>query len=218
MEIESLHKYIESTNLKATCSSKDVLELCEEAITHDFYGVCIPPHFVELAKQKLQKSDVKIITVVGFPLGYQLIQIKVEECKRYMDHGADEIDAVVNLSSVKSGEWEKVQREIESLTTLVQLKDKKIKIIVETAALTMDELEQVCRICKECKVDFVKTSTGFAERGASVEDIRKINDIVKGVCLIKASGGIKDKETANAMIEAGASRIGTSSALSIIGK
>jgi deoxyribose-phosphate aldolase len=218
MPDETLNKYIESTNLKASCRRQDVVGLCEEALMHSFYAVCIPPYFVEAAKQVLQKSNVKIVTVVGFPMGYQLIQIKVDECKRYMDHGADEIDAVVNISAIKSGDWEYVRHEIESLTTLVQLKDKKIKIIIETALLTQDEIIQVCQICKESKVDFVKTSTGYTDRGASVDDVLTIKSVVENVCKIKAAGSIKDAAMANALIAAGAHRIGTSNALSMISR
>ncbi len=187
-----------------------------DAVEHGFYGVCVPPYFVEKAIQYLANSAVKVITVVGFPFGYQTVYAKIEECKRYIALGADEIDVVVNIAAIKSEDWEYVESEIDGLATAVSRKDRKIKVIIETSYLTDDELVRVIKICVSNKVHYIKTSTGYSDRGASVEDIIKINNIVKGKAKIKASGGIRDAETARQMIEAGADRIGTSSGVDIV--
>lgn len=213
--MQKLNKYIEHTILKADTSEKDIEKLCSEAVENDLFGVCVPPYFVKMAKQKLAKSKVKIVTVAGFPLGYSSTPAKVEEAKKAMDEGADEIDMVINIAAIKNGDFNFVKNDILSLATIIQLRSRKLKVILETALLSEDEIIKACQICTEVGVDFVKTSTGFSTRGASVEDIKLMKANIGANIKIKASGGIKTKEQAMAMIEAGADRIGTSSGVEI---
>lgn len=213
--MQKLNKYIEHTILKADTSEKDIEKLCSEAVENDLFGVCVPPYFVKMAKQKLAKSKVKIVTVAGFPLGYSSTPAKVEEAKKAMDEGADEIDMVINIAALKNGDFNFVKNDILSLATIIQLRSRKLKVILETALLSEDEIIKACQICNEVGVDFVKTSTGFSTRGASVEDIKLMKANIGANIKIKASGGIKTKEQAMAMIEAGADRIGTSSGVEI---
>lgn len=213
--MQKLNKYIEHTILKADTSEKDIEKLCSEAVENDLFGVCVPPYFVKMAKQKLAKSKVKIVTVAGFPLGYSSTPAKVEEAKKAMDEGADEIDMVINIAALKNGDFNFVKNDILSLATIIQLRSRKLKVILETALLSEDEIIKACQICTEVGVDFVKTSTGFSTRGASVEDIKLMKANIGANIKIKASGGIKTKEQAMAMIEAGADRIGTSSGVEI---
>jgi deoxyribose-phosphate aldolase len=202
---------IEHTNLKADATKEDIILLCEEAMLHHFYGVCISPYYVQLVKKTLKKSGVKIITVVGFPMGYSTTSAKVEETKKAIMSGADEVDMVININAVKAGDWAAVQNDIQAVVTACHLQNKVCKVIVETAYLTAAELEKVCVICKDCDADFVKTSTGFAHSGASVEHVAQIKKLLPAKMKIKASGGIKDSAFAVQLIEAGADRIGTSS-------
>lgn len=201
---------IEHTLLRADTSEKEIKNLCEEASKHHFFGVCVPPYFLKAAKAHLQKSKVKLVTVIGFPLGYNSTPSKVEEARKAMDEGVDEIDMVMNIAALKNGDFAFVLNDIQSVTTLVQLKGKKLKVIIETALLTKTEKIKACRICAEAGVDFVKTSTGFAASGAQVEDIVLMRKYLPKNIGIKASGGIKTKEQAHTLIEAGATRIGSS--------
>lgn len=216
--MKNLNQYIEHTILKADASESDIEKLCEEALNNEFYGVCVPPYFVKFAKQKLAKSKVKIVTVVGFPLGYSCTPAKVEEAKKAIDEGADEIDMVINVAALKNEDYNFVKNDIQSLSTIIQLKGKKIKVILETALLSKEEIIKSCQICSEIGVDFVKTSTGFSTRGASIEDIVLIKENISKGIKIKASGGIKNREQALKLIEAGADKIGTSSSVEIVSK
>ena len=201
---------IEHTILKADTSAKEVAVLCEEAMKHNFFGVCVPPYFVKTAAHLLKDSAVKIVTVVGFPLGYNTTPAKVEEVRKAIDEGVDEIDMVLNIAALKNGDFNFVLNDIQSVATLVQLKSKKLKVIIETALLTQEEKLKACEICTEVDVDFVKTSTGFAKSGATVEDIKFLRANLPSKIKIKASGGIKTKEQARELVKAGADRIGTS--------
>jgi deoxyribose-phosphate aldolase len=201
---------IEHTILKADTSAEEIKNLCTEALEHKFFGVCVPPYFVKLAAQSLKDSEVKIVTVIGFPLGYNTTPAKVEEARKAIDEGADEIDMVMNIAALKNGNFNFVLNDIQSVGTLVQLKSKKLKVIIETALLTEEEKLKACEICTEAAVDFVKTSTGFAKSGATVEDIKLLRANLPAKIQIKASGGIKTKEQAEALVKAGADRIGTS--------
>lgn len=207
---------IEHTILKADTTLVDVEKLCAEAIEHNFFGICIPPYFVKYAKNVLQKSEVQIVTVVGFPLGYNTTPAKVEEARKALDQGADEIDMVINIAALKNGDYKFVENDIQAVATLVQLKNKKVKVIIETALLTEEQKIKVCNICADVGVDFVKTSTGFASSGAKVEDVALMRKILPEKIKIKASGGIKTKEQTMALINAGADRIGTSSGQNLI--
>jgi len=212
-----IQNYIEHTYLKSNTDSLIIERICKEAIDNKFYGVCIPPFFVPKAANLLANTEQKIITVAGFPMGYANIFAKVEEMKRAINEGADEIDVVANIAAVKDGNWSHVKNDIQSLTSAAHLKGKVIKIILETALLTDDELKQLCDICNQFEVNFVKTATGFSEVNTSPEVIRTLKSYVSKDIKIKASGGIASKEAALALIEAGANRIGASKSLQIIG-
>lgn len=216
-EMIDLARHIEYTNLNPECTKQDIIELCNKAIEHKFYGVCVPPYHVQTAKKELKKSDLKLITVVGFPLGYSTVASKVEEAKKAIISGADEIDMVMNIAAFKSGDYAAVQNDIQAVTTACHLQNKHIKVIIETAYLSAEETEKACHICMDCEVDFVKTSTGYASKGATVEAVALMRKTLPAKIKIKASGGIKDQAFAIELIKAGALRIGTSSSLDIIG-
>lgn len=211
------NKYIEHTNLKPECTQQDVIRLCEEAVEHGFYGVCVSPYYVQLAKKSIKKEPVKIITVVGFPFGYNTVASKVEETKKAIISGADEIDVVMNIAAFKSGDDATVLNDLQAVIMACHLQNKVAKVIIETALLSKDEIERACRLCVDSEADFVKTSTGFAHSGAKVEDIELMKRILPAKIKIKAAGGIKDAASAESMINAGASRIGTSAGVAIAG-
>lgn len=217
IETNALTQYIEHTFLKADTSTSVINQLCQEAIENNFYGVCVPPYFVSLAVELLTNKPTKVITVIGFPMGYAATPAKVEEAKRAIQEGADEIDVVVNIAAIKDENWAYVRNDIHSLTTVAHLQGKIVKIIFETALLTDEEIKQLCEICNENEVNFVKTATGFNEVNTSPEIIRRLKSHINSDIKIKASGGIRSKEQALALIEAGANRIGTSRSLEIIG-
>lgn len=212
-----LNKYIEHTNLKPECTQQDVIRLCEEAVEHGFYGVCVSPYYVQLAKKNIKKAPVKIITVVGFPFGYNTVASKVEETKKAIISGADEVDVVMNIAAFKSGDDATVLNDLQAVIMACHLQNKVAKVIIETALLSKEEIERACRLCIDSEADFVKTSTGFASGGAKVEDIELMKRLLPAKIKIKAAGGIKDAATAEAMVNAGASRLGTSSGVAIAG-
>lgn len=217
METTSLASYIEHTILRPDCNQQDIITLCEEAAAHHFYGVCVPPYYVQLAKKTIKKAPVKIVTVVGFPMGYSTVAAKVEETKKAIISGADEIDMVMNIAAFKAGDFAAVQNDIQAVITACHLQNKQCKVIIETAYLNEEEIERACRICIDCEADFVKTSTGYAPSGATVEAVALMRKILPAKIKIKAAGGIRDKEFAQKLVQAGASRIGTSSGVKIAG-
>lgn len=212
-----LAAYIEHTLLTPGVTSAQIKQLCQEALKYKFKGVCVPPYHVPTAAALLADSLVRVVTVVGFPMGYTSIPAKVEEVKRAIDEGIHEIDMVANLSAIKDGKWSHVQNDIDSVTLATHLKGKTIKVIIEAALLTPGELQQVCEICAKVGVDYVKTSTGFNGGGATPELVRQIKNHLAGRCKIKASGGIRTREQAEQLVQAGATRLGTSSSLILIG-
>lgn len=215
--MEELNKYIEHTLLKQDAECKEFIKLLNEAVENKFLGVCINPYFVKFAKEYLKNSDVKIVTVVGFPLGANRSEIKACETKLAIEDGADEIDMVINVSMLKSNMFEEFQKDIEMVKKACQ--DKPLKVILETDLLTKEEIETACKICIEAKADFVKTSTGFVKNGvgAKVEDVELMHKIVSPYGIgVKASAGIRDKQKAIEMIKAGASRLGTSAGVLIV--
>ncbi|MCB0521224.1 MAG: deoxyribose-phosphate aldolase [Lewinellaceae bacterium] len=211
-----LAHFIDHTLLKPDSSSNHIKLLCEEAIQYQFAAVCVPPYYVKDVAHWLEKSPVKIATVVGFPLGYAATAAKVEEIKRAIDEGADELDAVVNICAVKNGNWNFVKNEIDSLTTASHMRGKMVKVILETGLLVEKEIFKLCDICTEAQVDFVKTSTGFAQQGATVEVISLLRGRLPKSIKIKASGGIRDRQFAEQLIQAGAERIGTSAGVQLV--
>lgn len=208
----NLAKYIDHTILKPTARQADIEHLCMEAKEYGFASVCINPCWVPLAAKLLQGSDVKVCTVIGFPLGANTVAVKAYEADLAVKEGADEIDMVINIGALKSGLLDAVKADIAAVREAC--KGKILKVIIETSYLTEEEKETVCKIAAECGADFVKTSTGFSDKGATAEDV-KLMAKASGI-KVKASGGIKTKEDALKMIEAGASRLGTSSGVKII--
>ena len=207
---------IDHTLLKPYCTLAEVKEVCEQAIEHRFAAVCIPPYYVKDAYNILQHEDIKVATVIGFPMGYAAIAAKVEEIKRAIDEGVDELDVVVNLCAVKNGNWNYVKNELESLTTACHMRGKTIKAIIETGALDHKELLKLAEICAAAEVDFVKTSTGFNAPGASVEAVSMLRNALPKEVKIKASGGIKDRQFAEQLVQAGANRLGSSASIQVI--
>lgn len=211
-----LNKYIEHTLLKQDATKVEVKKLLDEAIEHKFLGVCVNPVNVKYAKEYLKDSDIKIVTVIGFPLGQSTCESKVLETIDAVKNGADEIDMVINSGKLKDGDFEDIIEEISKIKTACQ--GKVLKVILETDLLNQDEIKVACELCIQGRADFVKTSTGFVKNGvgAKVEDVKLMYETVKSAGLgVKASGGVRDKETALKMIEAGATRIGTSSGVVI---
>lgn len=210
-----INGYIEHTNLNSDLKNSDVDKLIEEAIEHSFVGVCLPPFWVKRAHRELESSSIKLVTVVGFPLGYQMTESKLKECEVAIDHGVDEIDLVMNISALKSNmPWAKI--ELAKCSALLHQSNVVMKVIIETALLTEEEIVNASKISVDAGADFVKTSTGFSSAGAKTTHIRLIKSVVPAHVQVKASGGIKTYQEALSMIEAGASRIGTSSGVAIV--
>ena len=211
----NLSSFIEHTNLSPTLTIKDIDQLVIDAKQYNFLGICVPPFWVKRVRREMGNENIVLVTVAGFPLGYNMTETKLDEMKRAIDNGADELDVVWNVSSFKTGNpWTKI--EIAKCSKLAHDNQKIIKVIIETAYLTSDEIVTATKICCDAGVDFVKTSTGFAPAGATVEQIRLIKSAIAQGVGIKASGGIKTKAQAIEMIEAGASRIGTSSGVKMM--
>lgn len=207
---------IDHTYLKADCSTEDVIVLCKEAIKHGFYSVCIPPYYIFQAKKMLSGSNVKICSVIGFPMGYSTTGAKVEEIKRACNDGVDELDVVVNVAAIKNNDWNTVRNDVDSTTMISHLKGKKMKLIIEMGLLEEEEIVKVCEFAEKAGVDFVKSSTGFNNTITTPDDIKHLRSLLPVPIKIKASGGIRTKEEALAMLKAGADRIGTSSGMRII--
>ncbi len=218
--MSELAAYIEHTLLRSDTTKEQVEQLCKETIAYDFYGVCVPPYFVKQAAYyfREQESDKKIVTVIGFPLGYLSVSAKVEEIKKAIQDGADELDVVINLSAYLSGDMAVVKNDIESVVTACHLQNKMAKIIIETGALTEEQVKEICEICAKSGANYVKTSTGFHERGVSLEAVKLLRKLLPSEVKVKASGGIRDAAFAQELLDAGAERLGTSSGLQIIGK
>lgn len=209
-----LAKYIDHTLLKADASVEDIIKLCNQAQRFGFASVCINPCYVALAANRLAGTDVKVCTVVGFPLGANIPIVKAYEARMAVLDKADEIDMVMNIGAAKAGYWDVVRRDIDQVIEVVQ--GKIVKVIIETSLLTDEEKLKACDTIVEAKAHFVKTSTGFSNQGATVSDVKLIKDYVKDLIQIKASGGIRTREQALALIEAGATRIGTSAGIDML--
>lgn len=209
-----LNQYIDHTLLKATATANDIIKLCNEAKEYGFYAICINGSYIPLAKKQLKKSAVKIVTVVGFPLGASSPESKIREAQIALDHGADEIDMVMNIGFLKSEMTEAVTREIEEVKKAVG--QNILKVIIETCYLSDEEIKTACQLAKKGGADFVKTSTGFGTGGATEQDVQIMLDEVGDSLKVKASGGIKDIATAEKYIKMGVSRIGTSSGVEIV--
>ncbi len=206
-----INNYIDYTNLKAYATKEDIKKLCEEAVKFHFVSVCVNPCYVELAKELLEGTNVNVCTVIGFPLGANLLAVKEYEAISAVELGADEIDMVINIGALKDKDYDYIKEEIETIRDSIG--GKTLKVIIETCYLTEEEIKKMVEICNDTFVNFIKTSTGFGPRGASLEDIEIINKYKNDVLEIKASGGIKTYDDAINFIEAGVTRIGTSSLL-----
>ncbi|WP_081211061.1 deoxyribose-phosphate aldolase [Salegentibacter sediminis] len=209
-----LNQYIDHTLLKPTATPSEIKKLCTEAVQHQFYAVCVNGCYVETAKKAVENSEVKIAAVIGFPLGASTTASKVFEAENCIEKGADEIDMVINIGMLKSGNLKFVEEEIGAIKKAIG--DKVLKVIIETCFLTDEEKTLACRAALNAKADFVKTSTGFGSGGATTEDIEIMKDVVGDKLQIKASGGIKDTKTAQKYIKLGVSRLGTSSGVALI--
>ena len=209
-----LNKYIDHTNLKNTATLKDIEKLCDEAIKYKFSSVCVYPYYVPLVSKLLKDTGVDTCTVIGFPSGESTKEVKVFEAINAVENGADEIDMVINISALKNKDYDYVKDEIEEIRDSID--GKVLKVIIETCLLTRDEIIKMTEICNETFVNYIKTSTGFSEYGARVEDVKLINEHKNEVLEIKASGGIRDLKTMESMINVGATRIGTSSGVKIM--
>lgn len=212
MDISS---FIDSTNVKPEATTADIKKLCAEAIQYKFHSVCVTPFRVKDAKQALEGQTTDIICVIGFPYGFTTTEEKINEAKTALNDGATEIDMVINIGAVKDGNWQYVENEIRQIAQAIA--PAGLKVIMEIGFLTRDELVRACEIAKAAGAAFVKTSTGFGPRTPTIEDIKIMRQTVGEEMGVKASGGIHTLEQAQAMLDAGANRIGTSSALQIIG-
>lgn len=211
-----LNKYIEHTLLKQDATKAEIINLLDEAKKYNFLGVCVNPVNVKFSKQYLKDTNIKVVTVIGFPLGQTTKEAKVLETIDAVKNGADEIDMVLNCGKLKDGEYDYIVNEISDIKTACQ--GKNLKVILETDLLSKDEIKTACELCIKGGADLVKTSTGFVKNGvgAKAEDVKLMYEAVHSYGLgVKASGGIRDKETAINMIEAGATRLGTSSGVKI---
>ena len=203
-----LNRYIDHTLLKANAVKADIKTLCEEAMTHEFASVCVNSCWVSYCREVLKNSRVKVCTVIGFPLGAMSTSAKAFEAKQAVLDGADELDMVINIGELKAGNYDAVQKDIEAVVTAAQ--DACVKVILENCLLSEAEIIKGCELCVAANADYVKTSTGFSEHGATVSDVKLMKEAVKGRCKVKAAGGISSYEEMMEMLEAGADRIGTS--------
>lgn len=213
---KTFNRYIDHTVLKPTTRLEDVERICMESREFGFAAACIPPLYVKKACEYLSGSEVKVATVIGFPFGYHAIESKVAEIVLAIVDGADELDMVVNLAAIKNRDWGFIGEEINTVLPIIRSRERVIKVIIETGVLTDEEIIACCDIYGMAGVDFVKTSTGYAERGASVHAVKLIRAHLAEPVQIKASGGIKSYAFARELIEAGASRIGTSSSVQLV--
>lgn len=207
---------IDHTLLRPDATEAQVAQLCQEATAHGFASVCVPPCYVALATEKLAGTSVAVCTVIGFPLGYAATSVKFKEAEVALYDGAHELDMVINISALKSGKAEAVQAEILDIADLCHVHQALLKIIIETALLSEAEIELACQLCVAGEADFVKTSTGFASRGASVEDVALMRRVLPDAVRIKAAGGIRTHAAASALVAAGADRIGSSNSVALI--
>jgi len=208
--------YIDHTLLKPTATWTEIENLCKEAAEYNFAAVCVPPLYVKKAKELLNNSEVKMATVIGFPFGYCAIEAKVAEIVLAIIDGADELDMVVNISAIKNNDWTFIANEINTIMPIVKNKEKVIKVIIESGILTEDEIIKCCDIYGAAGVNYVKTSTGYAEKGASIQAVKLIRAHLSDAVKIKASGGIRSYSFAKELINAGANRLGCSASVQIV--
>jgi len=209
-----LNKYIDVTLLKGDATKRDILNLCNEALENDYASVCVNPYYVSYAKEILSSSSIAVCTVVGFPLGAEKTEVKILETKLAIEDGADEIDMVMNIGAFKDQKYDFVKQEM--IRILEACEGRILKVILETGLLSSDEIKMATQLCNEAHVHFIKTSTGFGVKGATIEDVRLIMDVKSDLLEVKASGGIQTFEQVSEYIDLGVTRIGTSHAKEIM--
>ena len=210
----NFNQYIDHTLLAANATSEGIINLCQEALEYEFYAVCVNSSRIKEVRKILAGSKVKIAATIGFPLGASSSESKISEARNAILDGADEIDMVINIGFLKDGDYDSVEKEIREIKKTIG--EKVLKVIIETCYLSTEEIKTACRLVMNAGADFVKTSTGFGTRGASLEDVKIMKEVVGDKVKIKASGGIRDAETARKYIDLGVQRIGTSSGIKII--
>jgi deoxyribose-phosphate aldolase len=211
-----LNQYIDHTILKPTTLVSDIEKVCSEANQYEFAAVCIPPLFVKKSKELLKETNVKVATVIGFPFGYSAVEAKLAEILLAIVDGVDELDVVINFMAIKNNDWNYVANEINHLVPVIKSKDKVVKIIIESGVLTNDEILKCCELYGAAGIDYLKTSTGYAEKGATLEAVQLMKQNLPAHIQIKASGGIRDYEFARQLVEAGATRLGCSASVAIV--
>jgi deoxyribose-phosphate aldolase len=216
LSAEQLARYIDHTLLKPEASRDQILKLCREAVEHHFASVCVNPCWVRLCAEALRGSEVKVCTVIGFPLGATLSTVKAFEAEECIRQGAGEVDMVINIGALKSGDRQYVEDDIRAVVERAHALGALVKVIIETVLLTQEEKVLACRLSQAAGADFVKTSTGFAGGGATVEDVALMRQVVGDAMGVKAAGGIRTYADALRMIQAGANRLGTSAGVQII--
>lgn len=215
MSKTNLASMIDHTQLKPDTQSEKINQICQEAKENGFASVCVNPTWVPHCYELLKETEVKVCTVIGFPLGATTSETKAFETKNAIENGATEVDMVINIGSLKDGRYEEVERDIQAVVDAAKGKAL-VKVIIETSLLTKDEKVKACELSKKAGADFVKTSTGFSGGGATVEDVKLMRLTVGPEMGVKASGGVRSLDDANAMIDAGATRIGASSGVEIV--
>lgn len=211
-----INQYIDHTILKPTTLIADVEKICAEAKEYGFAAVCVPPPFVKISKALLSGTNIKVATVIGFPFGYSAVEAKLAEILLAMVDGADELDVVANIVAIKNGDWQLISNEINHIMPVVKSKDKVIKVIIESGVLNEEELLKCCELYGAAGIDYLKTSTGYAETGATVEAVKIMRKNLPAHIQIKASGGIRTYESAKQLIDAGATRLGCSAGVAIV--
>jgi len=211
-----LNKYIDHTILKPTTLIADIEKLCSEATQYNFAAVCVPPPFVKKAKQLLKDSEVKTATVIGFPFGYSAVEAKLAEILLAIVDGADELDVVIHLIALKNNDWNYLANELNNLLPVIRQNNKVVKIIIESGVLNEEEIIKCCELYGASGIDYLKTSTGYAEKGATVEAVKLMRAHLPAHVKIKASGGIRTYEFAEQLVKSGADRLGCSASVNII--
>lgn len=211
----SIASYIDHTILKQTTTTEDVIKVCTEAKTYSFAAVCIPPVYVKEAVKALSGSPVKVATVIGFPFGYTYTEAKAREAENAVDEGANELDMVMNVTALKNKDYKGIELEVKAILDITRAKGAALKVIIESGVLTDDEIIRCCEIYRQFDIDFLKTSTGYAEKGATVQAVQLLRAHLPSSIQIKASGGIRTYDFAKSLVDAGATRLGCSASVAI---
>jgi deoxyribose-phosphate aldolase len=212
----NIAQFIDHTILKPTTTLAEIEKVCEEALQYGFAAVCVPPYYVRDARQVLEKRKIKLATVIGFPFGYSHYKAKRKEIKEALKDGADELDMVMNIAAFKSNDMAYLEKEIEEITKVIKENGSVLKVIIESGVLTNDEIIKCCELYKHFPIDYMKTSTGYADKGVSVEAIEIMRRHLPSTIQIKASGGIRTYEFAKQLVDAGATRLGCSAGVAIV--